>query len=76
MSYQTVGSCPKCGAPIYIPSPYWSILPPPNVYSCNCHSQNIVTIYGHTVKQIENFRKHLHESQKFWKDEPLETNET
>ena len=36
MSYVQVGSCPQCGAPIYQPSVWWGILPPPNTYSCNC----------------------------------------
>lgn len=30
------GSCPHCGAPIYLESPWWGITPPPPVYSCAC----------------------------------------
>lgn len=39
MSYAVVGHCPKCGAPIYVPSVWISITPPPNTYSCNCIPQ-------------------------------------
>ena len=35
MQVQT-SSCPICGAPIYAESPYWSILPPPPIYTCGC----------------------------------------
>jgi len=68
--YETVGNCPKCGAPIYVQSPYWSVLPPPNIFSCNCNPRNTVTNYGHTVAEIENFKKQMNEDHKFWKDEP------
>jgi hypothetical protein len=36
MSYVQVGSCPQCGAPIYQPSTWMGILPPPSTHSCNC----------------------------------------
>ena len=36
MSYTQVGACPQCGAPIYQPSVWMGILPPPNTYSCGC----------------------------------------
>jgi len=29
-----VGQCPKCGAPIYVPTSWWGIFPPPPIYSC------------------------------------------
>ena len=35
MQVQT-SSCPKCGAPIYAESLWWSILPPPPIYTCGC----------------------------------------
>lgn len=44
MSYVSVGSCPKCGAPIYAESPYWSTLPPTSVHTCNCASPMNYTI--------------------------------
>jgi len=28
--------CPKCGAPIYLPSVWHGITPPPQTPSCNC----------------------------------------
>ena len=34
--YTIVGQCPKCGAPIYVESPWWGVTPPPNKYSCSC----------------------------------------
>jgi hypothetical protein len=34
---QQTGACPKCGAPIYVESPYCGSLPPPAMYTCNCH---------------------------------------
>jgi hypothetical protein len=39
MSYTIVGHCPKCGAPIYAPTVYHSILPPPSTPSCGCVPQ-------------------------------------
>lgn len=36
MSYATVGACPKCGAPVYAPSTWGGILPPPSTPSCAC----------------------------------------
>lgn len=36
MSYAKVGSCPKCGAPIYSPSIWHGVTPPPVSYSCSC----------------------------------------
>jgi hypothetical protein len=32
-----VGSCPKCGAPIYAPSVWNGITPPPVTYTCACN---------------------------------------
>ena len=36
MTYTTCGTCPQCGAPIYTYAQWWSILPPPSLYSCKC----------------------------------------
>jgi len=41
MSYTTVGHCPICGAPIYCQPIWHGILPPPNMYSCNCVPHNV-----------------------------------
>jgi hypothetical protein len=35
-----VGHCPRCGAPIYVPTVWHGITPPPNTYSCYCFQQN------------------------------------
>lgn len=37
MSYTQVGSCPKCGAPVYCESPWWGTVPPPSTYTCACY---------------------------------------
>jgi len=34
---EIVGSCPKCGAPIYAPSVWQGITPPPSTYTCMCY---------------------------------------
>lgn len=44
MSYAVVGHCPRCGAPIYAGSPYMSVLPPPNIYSCSCFAAERGTV--------------------------------
>lgn len=36
MGQVKIGSCPKCGAPIYAESPWWGVIPPPPIYTCNC----------------------------------------
>jgi len=48
---QQVGSCPICGAPIYAESPWWSILPPPSIHTCNCTAHTMQTYTtSNTVK--------------------------
>jgi len=38
-----VSTCPKCGAPIYVPTIWHGVTPPCPIYSCSCNgSQNIV----------------------------------
>ena len=39
MGWVQSGSCPKCGAPIYIETPWWGITPAPTRYSCMCHRE-------------------------------------
>lgn len=46
--WTTVGSCPKCGAPIYAPSVWHGITPPPNTYSCACNPHAAGTTYTTT----------------------------
>ena len=36
MGYTIISNCPRCGAPIYVESPYWSIMPPAPIRSCAC----------------------------------------
>ena len=42
MGYSIVGHCPKCGAPIYAPSVWMAITPPPSQPSCNCNPSSQV----------------------------------
>jgi hypothetical protein len=39
MSHIVVGHCPKCGAPVYSPSSWSSVLPPPSTPSCTCSAR-------------------------------------
>lgn len=39
MSFTMISSCPWCGAPIYAPSVWHGITPPPATYSCSCVPQ-------------------------------------
>ena len=34
--FVTVGSCPKCGAPVYTYTAWQGVVPPPAMYSCSC----------------------------------------
>ncbi len=34
--FTSVGSCPKCGAPVYCPTVWHGITPPPSTPSCGC----------------------------------------
>ena len=45
--YTSVGTCPTCGAPIWTPTNWMSITPPPIQYSCDCH-QSKTHIYTTT----------------------------
>jgi hypothetical protein len=38
-----VGSCPKCGAPVYGPAAWMGITPPPSTPSCACSTGVIRT---------------------------------
>lgn len=45
--FTIVGNCPKCGAPIYSPSVWQAITPPPITYSCSCVATT-KTVYATT----------------------------
>ena len=34
-----VGHCPHCGAPIYAPSMWFGVTPPPSTHTCACVPQ-------------------------------------
>lgn len=42
-----VGHCPKCGSPIYAPSSWLAVIPPPSYPSCNCfpRGRTVTTTY-------------------------------
>lgn len=50
MGHTQVGSCPRCGSPIYAPTFYWSILPPPTTKTCSCFPEPR-TIITNTTNQ-------------------------
>lgn len=54
MSQVQTGSCPICGAPIYAESPWWSILPPPPIYTCSCtaHKRRTITTTTAIIKDV------------------------
>lgn len=44
------GACPHCGAPIYVPTAWWSIDPPPLRRTCGCiRPMHTVTYTNHTT---------------------------
>lgn len=49
MSWTQVGACPKCGAPIYVPGFYHSVLPPPPQHTCGCWTQPSMTVNATTI---------------------------
>lgn len=49
VSLTVVGSCPKCGSPIYVESPWWGTTPPPSHYSCNCFRETQTFIWSNNT---------------------------
>lgn len=49
MSFTQVGSCPRCGAPIYAPMMWHAVVPPPNQYTCGCFPQTLATYTTNTL---------------------------
>lgn len=47
--FTAVGNCPKCGAPIYVESPWHGITPPPTKYSCGCFRDTMKIITNPTT---------------------------
>ena len=45
-----IGNCPKCGAPIYVPSIWHGITPPPPMYTCGCNSSFTTVVTDNTYK--------------------------
>ena len=39
MSYTQVGECKRCGAPIYAESPWFGVVPPRSMHSCDCFAK-------------------------------------
>ena len=44
--YVEVGKCPKCGAPMYSPSVWHGVIPPPVYRTCNCFGGNLEVKYA------------------------------
>jgi hypothetical protein len=66
MSFLKTGSCPKCGAPIWIPQSWNQItVPPPITYSCLCNDvivtpmkfQELQTKVEKLEKELETLKK-------------------
>ena len=41
--WSQAGSCPKCGAPMWLPTVWQSILPPPVTRTCSCFPSRVST---------------------------------
>lgn len=39
MSFTQTGTCPTCGAGIYVPTVWHAVVPPPSYYTCSCSRQ-------------------------------------
>ena len=50
--FAQTGNCLKCGAPIYAPTVWHSITPPPAQYSCSCNSGNITVVTTNNNRNI------------------------
>lgn len=57
--YTIVGSCPKCGSPVYTPTMWNSVLPPPSMYSCGCRGEQnyYVTTTNTTITDSSNINR-------------------
>jgi hypothetical protein len=49
-----VSHCPHCGAPIYAPTAWWGIGPPPSTHTCGCIPQPTITWSDSTIHVPEN----------------------
>lgn len=82
MSFTQVGTCPRCGAPIYVPMMWHAIVPPPNQYTCACfpqavvYSTNTISVQPPSKKPTNNKGKKLEDSFKKTVEELGDTLET
>lgn len=44
-----VGACPKCGSPIYAPSVWNGITPPPSTHTCGCFAKAVGSVFTTTT---------------------------
>lgn len=66
MSWTKISSCPKCGAPIYVPLIWFGTLPPPPQYSCGCNPQMSTTTKLNTTCEFSK-NEELSEPKQGWK---------
>lgn len=59
--YTTIGSCPKCGAPIYTYSAWNGVTPPPSIHSCYCAARPTITTTDRTQIEIKGSLKGGHD---------------
>ena len=43
-TYMQAGTCPRCGCPIYQPTVWHGILPPPATRGCACFPPSVRTV--------------------------------
>ena len=43
--WNVVSNCPSCGAPIYVPSVWGGITPPPPSFTCTCKTYQLQKYY-------------------------------
>jgi hypothetical protein len=69
--YTQIGSCPKCGAPIYTYSVWHAITPPPSIPSCGCNPPAYST-YTSTDFKVPTPKRSLEEEDLKWIAEAAE----
>ena len=51
--YTTIDSCNICGAPVYVPTIWMGIIPPPRTYSCFCRTSRHPTYQPSTIGPLQ-----------------------
>lgn len=59
MSFTQIGSCPKCGMPIWAPLAWSGILPPPSTPTCGCFPTMLATTISNTSEAPDEEKKSM-----------------